>query len=250
MTNKYKYFVANWKMFGNKKSINLINKVIKFSKLSKFRKAKIVYCPPYTILGDFIKKLKNTNIKVGAQNCHFIDGDGPYTGFISAKMLKKIGCDYTIIGHSEQRYFGDTDEKINKKILLATKNNLNVFFCVGEKLNEKRKNLTSKVLKNQLLKGLKKVKKLNKLIIAYEPVWSIGSGKIPSNAELSKNIMILRSILKKIKKNFKFKILYGGSVNEKNIELLNKIKNIDGFLIGGSSQKSNKFIDIIKKTYN
>ena len=117
MTNKYKYFVANWKMYGDKKSVNSLNKVIKISKISKFKKAKIIYCPPYTILGDFIKKLKNTNIKVGAQNCHFIDGEGPYTGFVSSKMIKQIGSQYVIVGHSEQRENGDTDIKINKKIL-------------------------------------------------------------------------------------------------------------------------------------
>ena len=249
MTNKYKYFVANWKMFGNKKSINSINKVIKFCKLTNFRRAKIIYCPPYTILSDLYKKLKNTNINVGAQNCHFIDGEGPYTGFISAKMLKQIGCKYVIIGHSEQRESGETDDQINKKIISAVNNNLTVIFCVGEKLKEKNKNLTNKVLNNQIRKGLNKVKKYSKIIIAYEPVWSIGTGKLLSNEELIKNIINLRLFLKKIKKNFNFKILYGGSVNGKNIKALNKIQNLDGFLIGGASQKSNKFIDIIKKTY-
>ena len=144
MTNKYKYFVANWKMYGDKKSVNSLNKVIKISKISKFKKAKIIYCPPYTILGDFIKKLKNTNIKVGAQNCHFIDGEGPYTGFVSSKMIKQIGSQYVIVGHSEQRENGDTDIKINKKILSSLNNNLNVIFCIGENLKQKRKNLTKK----------------------------------------------------------------------------------------------------------
>ena len=217
MTNKYKYFVANWKMYGDKKSVNSLKWVIKFSKISKFKRAKIVYCPPYTILGDFIKKLKNTNIEVGAQNCHFIDGEGPYTGFVSSKMIKQIGSQYVIVGHSEQRQNGDTDIKINKKILSY-----------------------------QIKKGLNKVKNFNKILIAYEPVWSIGTGKILSEKELIKNIESIKLILKNIKKRHQFKILYGGSVTDKNINLLSKIKNIDGFLIGGASQKPNKFIDIIK----
>ena len=220
MTNKYKYFVANWKMYGDKKSVNSLKRVIKFSKISKFKRAKIVYCPPYTILGDFIKKLKNTNIEVGAQNCHFIDGEGPYTGFVSSKMIKQIGSQYVIVGHSEQRQNGDTDIKINKKILSY-----------------------------QIKKGLNKVKNFNKILIAYEPVWSIGTGKILSEKELIKNIESIKLILKNIKKGHQFKILYGGSVTDKNINLLSKIKNIDGFLIGGASQKPNKFIDIIKKSY-
>ena len=249
MTNKYKYFVANWKMYGDKKSVNSLNKVIKISKISKFKKAKIIYCPPYTILGDFIKKLKNTNIKVGAQNCHFIDGEGPYTGFVSSKMIKQIGSQYVIVGHSEQRENGDTDIKINKKILSLLKNNLNVIFCIGENLKQKRKKLTKKILSYQIKKGLNKVKKYNKILIAYEPVWSIGTGRILSERELIKNIEAIKLILKNIKKHIQFKILYGGSVNDKNIKFLSKIKNIDGFLIGGASQKPNKFIDIIKKSY-
>ncbi len=249
MTNKYKYFVANWKMYGNKKSVNSLKKVIKFSKMSKFKTAKIVYCPPYTILGDFIKKFKNTNIKVGAQDCHFIDGEGPYTGFVSSKMIKQIGSQYVIIGHSEQRKSGDTDIQINKKILSSINNNLNVIFCIGENLKQKKKNLTKKILSYQIKKGLNKVKNFNKIFVAYEPVWSIGSGKIQSEKELFKNIESIRLILKNIKNRHQFKILYGGSVNDKNINLLSKIKNIDGFLIGGASQKPNKFIDIIKKSY-
>ena len=249
MTNKYKYFVANWKMYGNKKSVNSLKKVIKFSKIAKFKRTKIIYCPPYTILSDFIKKLRNTNIKVGAQNCHFIDGVGPYTGYVSSKMIKQIGSHYVIVGHSEHRENGDTDTKINKKILSSLNNNLNVIFCIGENLKQKRKNLTKKILSYQIKKGLNKVKNYNKILIAYEPIWSIGTGKILSERELIKNIEAIKLILKNIKKHIQFKILYGGSVNDKNIKFLSKIKNIDGFLIGGASQKPNKFIDIIKKSY-
>ena len=116
MTNKYRYFVANWKMFGDIKSINSLNKVIKFSKSRKFSKAKIIYCPPYTLLNSFVSRLKKTKINVGAQNCHQSLSDGAYTGFINAKMLKSIGCNYVIVGHSENRIFGESDSLINKKI--------------------------------------------------------------------------------------------------------------------------------------
>ena len=113
MTNKYKYFVANWKMFGNIKTIKSINKVIRISKLRKFRRAKIIYCPPYTLIDSFIKKLKKTSINVGAQNCHQSNLDGPFTGSINSKMIKNLGCKYVIIGHSENRINGDSDKIIN-----------------------------------------------------------------------------------------------------------------------------------------
>ena len=121
MTNKYKYFVANWKMFGDIKSLNLLNKVVKLSKLTKFDRAKIIYCPPYTLLNSFVQKLKKTKIKVGAQNCHHSDIYGPYTGFINSSMIKKIGCRYLIIGHSENRVIGENDYIINKKIKSSIK---------------------------------------------------------------------------------------------------------------------------------
>ena len=248
MTNKYKYFVANWKMYGDKKSVNSLNKVIKISKISKFKRAKIIYCPPYTILGDFIKKLKNTNIKVGAQNCHFIDGEGPYTGFVSSKMIKQIGSQYVIVGHSEQRENGDTDIKINKKILSSLNNNLNVIFCIGENLKQKKKNLTKKILSYQIKKGLNKVKNYNKILIAYEPIWSIGTGKIPNNKDLLKTAIFIKKVVKKVFGKT-LPVIYGGSVDENNVKMFKEIKEIDGFLIGGASKSAKKFIDIIKKSY-
>ena len=109
MTNKYKYFVANWKMFGDIKTLNSLNKVVKFSKLRKFSKSKIIYCPPYTLLYSFVQKLKKTNISVGAQNCHQSNINGPFTGYINSKMIKNLGCSHVIIGHSENRINGDNN---------------------------------------------------------------------------------------------------------------------------------------------
>ena len=250
MTNKYKYFVANWKMFGDINTVNSINKVIKISKSRKFNKAKIIYCPPYTLINNFVKKLKNTNIDVGAQNCHQSTLSGPFTGFINSKMIKNLGCKYVIIGHSESRINGDTDLLINMKIKSSLKNNLNVLFCIGETIKEKKAKKTKKILINQIKKGLWKIKNIRNIIIAYEPVWSIGTGLVPKNNELLDNILFIKKFLRK---NFKYKntrVLYGGSVNPKNVKDLSEINQIDGFLIGGASQNSNKFIDIIKKTFN
>ena len=211
---------------------------------------KIIYCPPFTLLDAFVQKLKKTKIKIGAQNCSFELNYGPPTGSINAMMIKSLKCEYVILGHSEKRSKGENDKIINKKIFSALKNNLKVIFCIGETSIQKRKKLTKKVLYNQLNNGLKNIKNKKNIIIAYEPVWSIGSGLIPKIEDLISTTEIIKIFLTNKMKFKNPKVLYGGSVNPKNITLLRKVTNLDGFLIGGSSQNSNKFIDIIKKTFN
>ena len=246
MTNKYMYFIANWKMYGNLQSLNTLDKVIKFSKSKEIKKGRLIYCPPYTLISSFLKKFQNCLIDIGAQNCHESDDFGPHTGFINAKMLKNVGANYVIIGHSENREKGETDKIINQKIRSAIRSKLKVIFCIGETLKQKRNGKTKSVLQKQIKFGLDKVNKKKNLFIAYEPVWSIGTGKIPKMKDLKQTV-------KFIKNQFKFKIpkiLYGGSVNPQNIKDLREIKELDGFLIGGASQNPKKFIDIVKKTYN
>ncbi len=205
---------------------------------------KIIYCPPNTLIESISKKLRGSNIEVGAQNCHEQDVYGAFTGSVNSSMLKSVGAKYIIIGHSENRQAGETDKLINLKIKSALKSGLRVIFCIGETLKAKRKKITKSVLNKQIKAGLKNIKNNKKVIIAYEPVWSIGTGIIPKSDDLFKTI----SFIKKEKKNYK--VLYGGSVNPKNINQLKSINNIDGYLIGGASQDPKKFIDIIKKTYN
>ncbi len=248
MTNKYMYFIANWKMFGDLKSLKSLNKVINFSSKYKKKKFKLIYCPPYTLLDSFSKKIKKTRIELGAQNCHFEISNGPFTGSISPSMLKNIGSNYVIIGHSENRNIGDTDSQINKKINSSIKSGLKIIFCIGETLIQKKKKKTNQILSKQILKGLFKINNLNKILIAYEPVWSIGTGAVPRSFELEKNITFIKKILKNKFRIKNPKVLYGGSVNPKNAKNLAAINNIDGFLIGGASQKANNFIDIVKKT--
>ncbi len=246
MTNKYMYFIANWKMYGNLKSLNTLDKVIKFSKSKEIMKGRLIYCPPYTLINSFLKKFKNCLIDVGAQNCHESSDYGPHTGFVNAKMLKDIGANYVIIGHSENREKGETDKLINQKIKSAIRAKLKVILCIGETLSEKKRGKTKSVLSKQIKLCLDNVNKKTNLFIAYEPVWSIGTGKIPKITELKDSIKFIKSKFnKKIPK-----ILYGGSVSPKNINNLKLIKDLDGFLIGGASQNSKNFIDIVKKTYN
>ncbi len=249
MTNKI-LFIANWKMFGNINSVKSIESVINLSKKKNYKNAKIIYCPPYTLLNNFVIKTRKTNLDVGAQNCHYEINTGPYTGSISSTMIKKLGAKYVIIGHSENRSNGESNTQINRKIHSAILNNLNVIFCIGENLFEKKNKKTDKILKQQIDMGLKKIKKIDKIIFAYEPVWSIGTGKVLTNKELTKQVINIKKIIKNKFKNQKTKIIYGGSVNNQNINNLKQIKEINGFLIGGASQNSKKFIDIIKKTIN
>ena len=246
MTNKYMYFIANWKMFGDLRTLNSLDSVIKFSKKSKNTKFRIIYCPPNTLIRPLSKRLKKTNLEVGAQNCHEDENYGAFTGHVNSKMLKNVGAKYVILGHSENRQSGDTDKLINLKIKSAIKSKLKVIFCIGETLSEKRKKRTNKVLAKQITNGLKSIKDTSNIIIAYEPVWSIGTGLIPKSDDLLNSISFIKNkFLKKTPK-----VLYGGSVNAKNIAQLKDISVIDGFLIGGASQSSKKFIDIIKKTFN
>ena len=249
MTNKI-LFIANWKMFGNLNSVKSIESVINLSKKKNYKNAKIIYCPPYTLLNNFVIKTRKTNLDVGAQNCHYEINTGPFTGSISSTMIKKLGAKYVIIGHSENRSNGETNNLINKKIHSAILNNLNVIFCIGENLFEKKNKKTNKILREQIDFGLKKIKKIDKIIFAYEPVWSIGTGKVLTNKELTKQVINIKKFIKNKFKNQKTKIIYGGSVNNQNINNLKQIKEINGFLIGGASQNSKKFIDIIKKTIN
>ena len=246
MTNKYMYFVANWKMYGNLSSLNTLDKVIKFSKSKEIKKGRLIYCPPYTLISSFSKKFINCQIGVGGQNCHESESYGAYTGHINSRMLKNTGAHFVIIGHSENRENGENDRLINLKIKSALEAKLKVIFCIGETLTEKRKKKTQSILSKQIKVGLKGVKNKLNIFIAYEPVWAIGTGIVPKSDDLLKTVKFIKSKFK----DKSPKILYGGSVNPENIKNLKEINNIDGFLIGGASQNAKKFIDIVKKTYS
>lgn len=233
-------------MFGDLKTLNSLDKVIKFLKANKKNKFKLIYCPPNTLIRPLSKRLKNTNIEVGAQNSHENENSGPYTGHVNSKMLKNVGAKYVILGHSENRQEGENDKLINLKIKSSIKAGLKVIFCIGETLKEKRNKKTNQVLARQISNGLKLINNKSNIIIAYEPVWSIGTGVIPKSEDLKKSVSFIKSKFRKKSP----KVLYGGSVNANNITELKNISMIDGFLIGGASQDSKKFIDIIKKTYN
>ena len=245
-----RYFIGNWKMFGVPKSINILNKINSFhSKDLNRNKYRVIITPPYTLIESYSKHFKNKKISIGSQNCYQKEQYSSNTAAVSSYMLRSVGANYTLVGHSDNRGEGDTDMMLKSKVQYALKNNLKVVFCIGENKIEKKNNKTLNVLKKQLTKVLEKKFNKNNIIVAYEPIWSIGTGKIPTVQELKKTTIHIKKVLKNIFKKNSPAVLYGGSVDGSNVEMFRQTKEIDGFLIGGASKSSKKFIDIIKNYY-
>ncbi len=236
-------------MFGVPKSINILRKINSFASKDKNRKKyQIIITPPFTLLESFSKYLKSSNIIIGSQNCYKKKQFSSDTGAVSSYMIRSVGIKHTLIGHSDNRAEGDNEIILKDKVNFALKNKLKVIYCVGENRIQKQKKQTFSVIKRQLIKVLNNKYDKKNIIVAYEPIWSIGSGKIPSRNELFKITIYIKKILSKIFVNSPA-VLYGGSVDEKNIKMLKEIPEIDGFLVGGASKSSKKFIDIIKNYY-
>ena len=242
---------GNWKMNNDlSESQNLITRLT--SGLSNLKiNCDVIICPPYTSLSEANSLIKNTIVKLGAQNVYHED-NGAYTGEISPLMLKSVGCEYVIIGHSERRtIFKESNETINKKIKKAFEHGLKVIFCIGETLDEREKNITNDVVKKQVIEGLLDIdeKAISNMIIAYEPVWAIGTGR---NATPQQAQDVHKFIRKLIEDKYSsgiaddLTIQYGGSVKPDNAGELLSQPDIDGALVGGACLKAESFIDIIK----
>ncbi len=245
-----RYFIGNWKMFGVPKSINIVNKINSFYTKDKNRKKyRVIVTPPYTLIETYSNFFKKKKIAIGSQNCYQKDQFSSNTAAISPYMLRSVGAKYTLVGHSDNRADGDTDLMLKNKVYFALKNNLKVVFCIGENKADKKRKKTFSVLKKQITKVLDKKFNGKNIIVAYEPIWSIGTGKIPSSNELKKTTIYIKKVLKNIFKKKSPAILYGGSVDGNNVKIFKQIEEIDGFLIGGASKSSKKFIDIIKNYY-
>ena len=237
---------GNWKM--NKTAAEAVALINELKPLVAKAKPEVVICVPYTDLWVAKEAIKGSKIKLGAENVAWADS-GAFTGEISAEMLKEIGVEYVIIGHSERRqYFGETDESVNMRLHQALKNDLKPIVCVGETLTEREKNKTKKVLKKQVLEGLKNVTDFTNVVIAYEPVWAIGTGKTATAEDANKTIGFIRSLVKKtwgaeVAKSLR--IQYGGSMKPSNAKELMAMRHIDGGLIGGAALKAGDFASIV-----
>ena len=239
--NKGKLIVANWKMnFLYKNAFNFCKKILLKKKLIK---NKFVICPPTTLILQLSSKFKG--ITFGAQDCHY-EKLGAYTGDISALMLKDINCKHVIIGHSERRkYYFEDHIILKRKIESVINAGLIPIYCIGEDINIKRKDKTKNHLLSQSLNTLPKKNK-KKIIIAYEPIWSIGTGNTPTVNEIEDVNLYIKKIITKINLSYeKTSILYGGSVNKHNSLVFLDNKNIDGLLIGGASLNLNTFSSIL-----
>lgn len=237
---------GNWKM--NKtasETVTMLNELIKMNLNSG---ADALICPPYTSLYSAGEILKNTDIFLGAQNVSEFE-DGARTGEISTNMLKDLNVSYVILGHSERRaYYGETDEIVNNKIKRALSQDLKVILCVGEEEKDRENNNEENVVSEMLKGSLKDIKSLSNVVIAYEPVWAIGTGKTCASEDAEKMCGFIRNILSEIfskEEADNVRILYGGSVKPANIKELMKNENIDGALVGGASLKAEDFCKLV-----
>ena len=238
---------GNWKMHKT------IAEALEFVNEVKDRvnndKVEAVICAPFTLLKDLKQATKGTNIKIGAQNMHF-EEKGAFTGEISPLMLKELDMDYVVIGHSERRqYFNETDETVNKKVLKALEVGIDPILCVGETLEEREAGNTKDVCKVQVEKALENVSKedLAKVVIAYEPVWAIGTGKTATSEDANDVIAYIREFVANLYGELanEVRIQYGGSVKPSNVAEIMNQSDIDGALVGGASLEANDYVELV-----
>ncbi len=243
-----KVIAGNWKM--NKLPNEAINFIEEIAPKIKNTENEVILCVPYIDLFYSLMSAQGTNIKIGAQNIHF-EEKGAYTGEISGSMLKSIGVQYVIVGHSERRqYFAETDEIVNKKIKAALKYELNPIVCVGETKQQREQGLASKVIEEQTKKALEGLDEEDvlKVIIAYEPIWAIGTGETATVKDANESIKVIRNQIEQIYGKVvaeKIIIQYGGSVKSTNAKELFNASDIDGGLVGGASLIPEEFANII-----
>lgn len=249
MSPRRPIIAGNWKMHGDRDAVvRLCRELV--SRIGAVTDVELVVCPPFPHLSIAHEALTGSNIKLGAQNMYF-ESQGAFTGEVSAGMLADIGCTYVILGHSERRHLlGETDETINRKISAALSNRLRPIFCVGETLAERDSGATFDVLDRQLRQGLVGVRpeQLRETVVAYEPVWAIGTGKVATPEQAEQAHAHLRETLNKMygaDLAQVIRIQYGGSVKPENVAGLLQLPNVDGALVGGASLKADDFSAIV-----
>jgi len=245
-----KLIAGNWKMYKTPEQTRAFFREF-LPLLEEHTRDEVAVCPPFVCLAPAIEAAKGSNIAIGAQNMHWKE-EGAFTGEISARMLLTVGCTHVIIGHSERRqYFGETDDTVNMKLKTALEAGLTPIVCVGEVLEEREAGLTEDVLRRQCVRAFHKIssKKAHKLVVAYEPVWAIGTGKTATPQIASEAHLVIRGeAAKTFGDEFasELRILYGGSVKPDNANALMAEEEIDGALVGGASLDSGSFASIVK----
>jgi triosephosphate isomerase len=243
MTDR-KLIVANWKMNGSLAAVREYGAALSQKLEAPHDKAQVVVAPPYPYLMFMDGRLAPAHVGLAAQDCSANGEKGAFTGDVSASMLKDSGCEYVIIGHSERRqHFQDTNAIVAAKLQSALTAGLMPILCVGETLSEKEAGQTEDIVTTQLNEALKDVKSGTQLVIAYEPVWSIGTGKVPTTAEISETCQLVHRLAKN--KSINVTVLYGGSVNADNAKEILHLPGVDGVLVGGASLKLDTFWPII-----
>ena len=244
-----KWIVAgNWKMHNSIAESVALALAIKDG-ISNVKNGEVVVAPPYTALYSVGEAVKGSSVALAAQNMYCED-KGAFTGEISPLMLKDVGCAYVIVGHSERRkYFGETDEGVNLKVKKALASGLKPIVCVGETDEERVQGVTQSVVNKQVRGALAGIEKLEDVVIAYEPVWAIGTGKVATSAQAQEVHAFIRGLIGELygKAAADIRILYGGSVTKDNIAELKAMEDIDGALVGGASLKPDGFLGIISK---
>lgn len=244
-------FIGNWKMNGNSSDLQKI--IDSIEKSVGDGASDVVICPPFPLLFQQNNRKKQSKVRIGAQDCHYAKS-GAYTGDVSAEMVVESGCSHVIIGHSERRlYHHEDNATISKKVSAAIEAGLVPVLCVGETYNQREGNQVREVISSQVRSALEHNVKSKQIVIAYEPVWAIGTGKIPTVKEISEVCVIIKESLGYIgidATRDKVHILYGGSVNDGNVEELNKVGSLSGFLVGAASLDSKKFSNIVNSRRN
>ena len=243
------FIAGNWKMNTTvAEAVKLVRDML--DELDKIEGVEKVLCPPFISLVTIRELLEGSSVKLGAQNMHF-ETKGAYTGEISPLMLTKL-CEFVILGHSERRwYFGETDQVVNEKVKVALRNRLKPILCVGERLEENEAGKTEEVIAQQIKQSLNGVEFNPDIVVAYEPVWAIGTGRAASGEQAAVTIKFMRNILAKLWNNDVaqgLRILYGGSVTSANIAEFISQPEIDGALVGGASLDAREFLSIVKQT--
>jgi triosephosphate isomerase len=243
--------VGNWKMHGGQSDCRALARAIVRGLEKNPCRADVALAPPFTAVGAVGNAIRRSGIQLAAQNCHW-EERGAFTGEVSPSMIKELRCEFVILGHSERRHiFGESDEMVARKLAAASTQGLRAILCVGETLDDRRRNLTTRIIIRQLRSALKGLPKdvIEKLEVAYEPVWAIGTGQNATTAQVSQVHQRIRKYLTASFGNSKgrgVRILYGGSVKPDNAAELAVLDDVDGLLVGGASLKAETFLPIVR----